>query len=305
LEWIELSAKSKRKVLLDGVTKGNLREINKTSRIIFEIMAKGESHRLETISGILESDGWSPESDRLRLSVPKNALSEPEETRSVHETIQRVKYLLKAGGVDYEMRILSEDKLKEAERVYKAKIGLVGDQMVGKTSLARRYVIDQFNDEYIRTLGAKVSKREVYLTFDEDKAIRVDMAVWDIIGERRLAVEHMEKYFQGVQGVMAVIDITRRETLTGIEDWVSSVYDVTGEVPIHLLVNKVDLENRFKMEHGDVANLSSRVKCPFMFTSAKTGKNVETAFTDMAKKLVALSVESSLKAPALVAQSAA
>jgi len=203
--------------------------------------------------------------------------------------------------MEYEMRILSEDKLKEADSVYKAKIGLVGDQMVGKTSLARRYVIDQFNDEYIRTLGAKVSKREVYLTFNEGKAIRVDMAVWDIIGERHLAVEHMEKYFKGVQGILAVIDITRRETLTGIEDWVSSVYEVTGEVPIHLLVNKVDLEDHFKMEHGDVAKLSSRVRCPFMFTSAKTGKNVETAFVDLAKKLVTQSVGASSKAPVLAA----
>ena len=40
--------------------------------------------------------------------------------------------------------------------VLKSKICLVGEKGVGKTSLIRRYVTDQFDDHYVRTLGAKV-----------------------------------------------------------------------------------------------------------------------------------------------------
>ena len=36
----------------------------------------------------------------------------------------------------------------------KAKICLVGEHGVGKTSLVRRYVLDEFDDRYIVTLGA-------------------------------------------------------------------------------------------------------------------------------------------------------
>ena len=46
-------------------------------------------------------------------------------------------------------------------RKTKKKICLLGDKAVGKTSLIRRYVHDQFDDKYITTLGAKVSKKEI------------------------------------------------------------------------------------------------------------------------------------------------
>src|SRR5207249_3980334 len=41
----------------------------------------------------------------------------------------------------------------------KSKICLVGERGVGKSSLIRRYVLDQFDDKYVRTLGAKVEKK--------------------------------------------------------------------------------------------------------------------------------------------------
>ena len=44
---------------------------------------------------------------------------------------------------------------------YVRKICLVGDPAVGKTSLVRRFVLDQYDDSYISTLGAKVMKKDV------------------------------------------------------------------------------------------------------------------------------------------------
>ncbi|HTD81156.1 MAG TPA: GTP-binding protein, partial [Thermoplasmata archaeon] len=43
----------------------------------------------------------------------------------------------------------------------KAKILLLGDGGVGKTSLIRRFVVDQFSDDYITTIGTKVTKKDV------------------------------------------------------------------------------------------------------------------------------------------------
>jgi GTPase SAR1 family protein len=43
----------------------------------------------------------------------------------------------------------------------KSKICLVGEAAVGKTSLIRRYVLDEFHGDYLQTLGTKVSKKVV------------------------------------------------------------------------------------------------------------------------------------------------
>src|SRR5207244_4992381 len=45
----------------------------------------------------------------------------------------------------------------------KSKVVLLGDGGVGKTSLVRRFVVDQYSDDYITTVGTKVSRRSLNL----------------------------------------------------------------------------------------------------------------------------------------------
>ncbi|TLZ79676.1 MAG: GTP-binding protein, partial [Methanobacteriota archaeon] len=45
--------------------------------------------------------------------------------------------------------------------VVKLKICMAGEGAVGKTSLIRRYVLDQYDDRYIATLGTKITKKSL------------------------------------------------------------------------------------------------------------------------------------------------
>src|SRR2546428_2269788 len=67
--------------------------------------------------------------------------------------------------------------------VLKSKICLVGEKGVGKTSLIRRYVTDQFDDHYVRTLGAKVEKKTMRAELHHRRqTVDMTMAIMDIIG---------------------------------------------------------------------------------------------------------------------------
>src|SRR5256886_8679432 len=65
----------------------------------------------------------------------------------------------------------------------KAKVCLVGDVAVGKTSLIKRFVQDEFDDRYIATVGTKVTKKTVDVRWRGAPA-SLDMMVWDIMGEK-------------------------------------------------------------------------------------------------------------------------
>lgn len=173
----------------------------------------------------------------------------------------------------------------EPERM-KVKICLVGEGAVGKTCLIRRFIHDQFDDRYISTLGAKVSKKEIVVDADGAQ-VSVDMTIWDIMGEKGFRELLKEAYFHGAQGVLAVCDVTRAETLTDLDDWVAAVVKVTGQIPVEFLANKADLKDEQVVTAEDLESAAKTHAAPFLFTSAKTGENVEQAFANLAKMVSA------------------
>lgn len=177
--------------------------------------------------------------------------------------------------------------------VMKVKICLVGDHAVGKTSLIRRYVLDQFDDRYIQTLGAKVSKKETEVPHPEgDGTIRVLMNIWDVTGEKGFRELLKEAYFHGAQGILAVCDVTRKDTLYELDGWISSVERVIGKIPIHFLANKIDLKAQMSLEEVELARMSKVYLSPYVMTSAKTGENVWQAFKELSERIVSQQIDS-------------
>ncbi len=164
----------------------------------------------------------------------------------------------------------------------KVKICLVGEGAVGKTCLIRRFIHDQFDDRYISTLGAKVSKKELRIDAD-GTPVDVDMTIWDIMGEKGFRELLKEAYFHGAQGVLAVCDATRMDTLTDLDEWVAAVVKVTGQIPVEFLANKADLKEQAAISAADLEAAAKTHNAPFLFTSAKTGENVESAFAQLAQ----------------------
>jgi small GTP-binding protein len=171
-------------------------------------------------------------------------------------------------------------------RRMKMKICLVGEAAVGKTSLIRRFVLDDFDDKYIQTLGTKVSKKEMTVSTPEGGYdLKIDMTIWDIMGQKGFRELLKEAYFYGAKGIIAVCDVTRRATLDDLDDWIEGVYSVTGKVPIQFLANKVDLKDRAEFGEAEIQQATRAYGSPSSFTSAKTGENVESGFQSLAERV--------------------
>src|SRR3972149_3334924 len=179
--------------------------------------------------------------------------------------------------------------MDDARRM-KTKVCPVGEAAVGKTSLTRRYVLDEFEDRYITTLGAKVSKKELEFSLDEGKLhVQMDMTIWDIMGEKGFRDLLKEAFFNGAKGILAVCDITRYSTLKELDDWVQSVFNVVGEVPVVYTVNKIDLKDEVMIIYGDreIQQSTRAFDAPYFFTSARSGDQVDDAFRALGSAAVA------------------
>lgn len=158
------------------------------------------------------------------------------------------------------------------------KICLLGDGAVGKTSLIRRYVYDIFDDRYIATIGTKVTKRVVTV----NEKIKLTLLIYDILGQKRYNRLH-SVYYRGASGALIVSDLTRKETIKSMRKWAQALFKVTSRIPVVFIGNKLDLE---KPATRAVEEITKEFKAPYLFTSAKTGENVEEAFLALSKLLL-------------------
>ncbi len=159
------------------------------------------------------------------------------------------------------------------------KVCLLGDFGVGKTSLVSRFVHETFSDKYLTTVGVKVDSRVVELP-----ARQVKLVLWDIAGKNSLDALN-QNYLRGASGLILVCDGTREPTLRSALYLLLQARSALGEVPALMLINKLDLVDRWELAPNTVAEL--RRSMPVFETSARTGDGVEAAFRALAEQVPA------------------
>lgn len=166
------------------------------------------------------------------------------------------------------------------------KVALVGDSSVGKTSLIRRFVIDVFEDKYIATIGAKVSKRDIEYHLP-DKTVYLTVMMWDILGQKDYKKMRTQG-LTGAHGVVLVTDLSRPETVKSAEEfWLPEVWEICQGTPVLFVGNKSDLAGPNSPGALALKTVSSRSEMPIILCSAKTGDNVAAVFKKIGEMMIA------------------
>lgn len=158
------------------------------------------------------------------------------------------------------------------------KVLLVGNFGVGKTSLIRRFVSNEFSEDYISTIGVRVSTKEVQLNEQTLKLL-----IWDVAGTQN--DEKVPKaYFLGASAAMFVFDLSREETYIEINKYLEGVRELSGLENIAVVGNKKDL-----LDDETLAMVLDKIETNVDFiTSAKEDVNVEDAFKLLGKQSLKL-----------------
>jgi hypothetical protein len=156
---------------------------------------------------------------------------------------------------------------------------MLGTLAVGKTSLVRRFIEGIYSEGYQTSIGVKVDKKSV-----REAGQEVKLVLWDIFGEDRFQ-KVQASYWRGMFGYLLVVDGTRRNTLDEALALNQRVTDTGLKVPAIVLVNKADLADQWEIDDGRLAQLTQS-GWEIMRTSAKTGENVDAAFSRLTLKML-------------------
>ena len=162
------------------------------------------------------------------------------------------------------------------------KIGTFGESRVGKTCIINQYVFGTFNESEGSSTAPSTSDKAI-----EINGVDVLMKIWDTAGqERYMAIT--KQYFEGLDGLLLVYDVTAPETFNKIQFWVDTIkgyIDITT-VKINLAANKVDKTELRKIKQSEGEELAKKLGIDYFEVSAKTTQNINAIFEDLAIKMI-------------------
>ena len=83
------------------------------------------------------------------------------------------------------------------------------------------------------------------------------------------------------------MDSTNRRSFDNIPDWLREIDKYTDEdVKKILLVNKCDLDSKIEVTEDELMEFEKNYGVSYLYTSAKTGYNVDQGFMKMTQELI-------------------
>ncbi len=167
---------------------------------------------------------------------------------------------------------------------------LIGDGAVGKTSIRRNYLGEEFSEGHIATIGVDLATKRVL--FDQEI---VKFIIWDLAGQPTFE-KVRGHYYSGCNGILLVYSVVDRSSFDNASKWLVEAFKNMGPLPPTVIIgNKTDLRYSLDKKKYVTTNegeeftkyFIDKLGVPAIFreTSAKTGAGVQDAFTELLRMM--------------------
>ncbi|MGK7932687.1 MAG: COR domain-containing protein [Microcystaceae cyanobacterium] len=155
---------------------------------------------------------------------------------------------------------------EQTQSLNEAKILLVGQGSVGKTSLIRRLIYNNFDPLQDKTDGLDIRSWQIELHSQQ-----INLNLWDFGGQEIYHATH--QFFLSQRSVyLVVLDSRLDETDNQLEYWLQIIKSYGSNSPIIIVINKVD-QHTLDLDYRGLRSRHPNIKS-FIETSCKTSKGI-------------------------------
>ena len=168
----------------------------------------------------------------------------------------------------------------------KFKIALLGDSSVGKTSIVKRLINNDFKENQLSTIGTEQNTKTIKLNENSEEEILCTLQIFDTAGQEKFR-SITPNYIKNADGIILVFDLTNYSSFENIKYWIKQIYNNKKyeNLPFIIVGNKYDLKDKIVVQE-DKIQFNVKNSENFFYCSAKDNYNVYEIFETISKKMV-------------------
>ena len=164
--------------------------------------------------------------------------------------------------------------------LYQFHVIVVGESMVGKSCVVRRFKENSFEEMWVSTVGVEFCNKTIVVD-----GHKLKLQLWDTAGQERFRAI-ARAYYRNAAGVLLIFSIENHKSFAKLKRWLDDVLEHADRTPIFVLVgNKSDMERDRQVLRSEAEKFANTHGMDYIETSAKTNTNIDEAFTLQATRI--------------------
>ena len=165
-------------------------------------------------------------------------------------------------------------------QIHSFKLVILGEEAVGKSSIAQRFVNGKFTNLHQATIGALFLTKKIR---HEDRIVKFE--IWDTAGQERFH-SLTPLYYKNAKAAIVVFDVANLGSFERAKTWVNDLIEKANPgIIIALCGNKIDLEDSRVVKKEDAEKYAEEIGSLYTEVSAKLDKNVNELFEKIVEKM--------------------
>ena len=153
------------------------------------------------------------------------------------------------------------------------RISILGDSSTGKTSIINRFLGNDFSLQMISNIG--IDKQEFLRKMKDGNEMKI--ILWDTAGQERFH-SISSSTIKNSQGIIVCFSIVDTSSFKNVSEWLETIKEENGKIPIVLFGNKCDLAEQRKVSEEEAKRFADQHGIPYFETSAKDNINLQEGF---------------------------
>jgi len=166
--------------------------------------------------------------------------------------------------------------LESGDRLNEAKMLVVGDPKVGKSSVVERLIYNTYDPRKATTLGVEINdEMKVVQSEVKGDGNPIKLNIWDFGGQE---IQHStHQFFLTTRSLyLLVVDARKGNQLDNIEYWLKLIQSFGGDSPIIIVINQIDQLKGQRPLNLDRKALQEKYNIKdFVETSCETGEGID------------------------------